>query len=147
MFKQFKSKIKNQLSIKIKMIKRDWEWCWIQEPNIEWNYDVMLTSLKLPWNLWGRIFYQEIIFWIKHLIRNWARYRMSCWMVNHHPTNTLKCGVSRKNYSSSIKESPNMDCIIWDMKLYLKGITMLIGYLILKIQNSQIDLSLLLEKL
>jgi hypothetical protein len=92
MFKHFKRKIKNQLSMKIKMIKRDWEWCWIQEPNIEWNDDAMLTSSKLPRNLWGRIFYQQIILWIKHLIRNWAKYRMSCWMVNHHPTNTLKCG-------------------------------------------------------
>jgi hypothetical protein len=92
MFKHFKNKIKNQLSIKIKMMKRDWEWCWIQEPNIELNDDAMLTSLKLPRNLWGRIFFQEIVFWIKHLIRNWARYCMSCWMFNHHPTNTLKCG-------------------------------------------------------
>jgi hypothetical protein len=40
-----------------------------------------------------------------------------------------------------------MNCIIWDMKLYLKGIAMLIRYQILKIQNPQIDLSLLLEKL
>jgi hypothetical protein len=56
-------------------------------------------------------------------------------------------GVSRKNYDSSTKESQNMDCIIWDMKLYLKGITMLIGYSILKIQIPQIDLSLLLKKL
>jgi len=62
MFKHFKSKIKNQLSIKIKMIKKDWEWCWIQEPTIELNDNAMLTSSKLSRNLWGRIFYQEIIF-------------------------------------------------------------------------------------